>query len=90
MESDPGESWQFFSRNVPSFDRTGLDGPAITWVSLPDDLGWLMRPVMRDKCKMESLKDGTLDLADIALLNDALDVLDENERRYTEATKDGA
>lgn len=49
-----------------------------------------MRPVMRDKCKMESLKDGTLDLADIALLNDALDVLDENERRYTEATKDGA
>jgi hypothetical protein len=29
----------------------------------------------------ESLKDGTLDLADIALMNDALDVGFENEAR---------
>lgn len=33
----------------------------------------------------ESLLDGTLGLEDVALLNDALDVRDENERRYLEA-----
>jgi len=30
-------------------------------------------------CKYESLIDGTLDLADIALMNDALDVVADNE-----------
>ena len=33
-------------------------------------------------CKYESLIDGTLGLADLALMNDALDVQDENERLY--------
>lgn len=46
-----------------------------------------MRPVLRKLCKYESLIDGTLDLADIALLNDALDVQEENEMRYREASK---
>lgn len=46
---------------------------------------WLLRPVLRGMCRFESLKDCTLDLADIALMNDALDVQDENERRYMEA-----
>jgi len=36
-------------------------------------------------CKYESLKDGTLSLYDVALMNDALDVLEENERRYLKA-----
>jgi len=36
---------------------------------------------MKGLCKYESLKDGTLDLADIALLNDAIDVEAENDRR---------
>jgi len=36
-------------------------------------------------CKFESLKDGTLSIEDIALMNDALDVQDENEARYYEA-----
>jgi hypothetical protein len=31
---------------------------------------------------MESLLDGTLDLEHVALANDALDVQDENQRRY--------
>lgn len=44
-----------------------------------------MRPVLRGLCKYESLKDGSLDLEDIALMNDALDVQDENERRAYEA-----
>lgn len=46
---------------------------------------WLMRPVMAGCCRYESLVDGTLDLADLMLMNDALDVQAENERRYIEA-----
>lgn len=36
-------------------------------------------------CKYESLLDGTLDLADIALMNDALDVIADNEYLVEEA-----
>lgn len=36
-------------------------------------------------CKYESLIDGTLDLADIALMNDALDVVADNEFLIEEA-----
>jgi hypothetical protein len=46
-----------------------------------------MRPVLEGMCKFESLTDGTLDLADIATMNDALDVKNENEHRYSEANK---
>lgn len=38
-------------------------------------------------CRYESLKDGALDLADVALMNMALDVTDENERRVQEANR---
>lgn len=31
-------------------------------------------------CRYESLKDGTIDLADIALMNEALDVLAANNQ----------
>ena len=44
-----------------------------------------MRPVIKGMCKFESLKDGTLDLADIALMNDALDVVADNEYLVEEA-----
>lgn len=44
-----------------------------------------MRPVIRGMCKFESLKDGTLDLADIALMNDALDVHADNQHLLNEA-----
>lgn len=47
----------------------------------------MLRPVLRGLCKYESLIDCTLGLADIALLNDALDVQEENELRYREANK---
>jgi hypothetical protein len=41
-----------------------------------------MRPWARGKAvHFESFKDGTIDLLDIALMNDAIDVADENERR---------
>lgn len=39
-----------------------------------------MRPVVKGMCQYESLKDGTLDLADVALMNDALDVIADNEQ----------
>lgn len=48
-------------------------------------MDWLMRPVLAGACKYESLKDGTLDLLDFAIMNDALDVKAENERRIMEA-----
>jgi hypothetical protein len=34
--------------------------------------------VIKGLCRYESLIDGTVDLADVALMNDALDVIDEN------------
>jgi hypothetical protein len=36
-------------------------------------------------CKYESLRDGSLSLYDAALLNDALDLREENERRYRQS-----
>jgi len=46
-----------------------------------------MAPVLAGLCSFESLKDGTLDLCDVALMNDALAVKSENEalaREYVE------
>lgn len=47
---------------------------------------WLMRPVLRQLCKYESLLDSTLGLLDIARLNEALDVEQENQRRSQKDT----
>jgi hypothetical protein len=44
-----------------------------------------MRPVLRGMCNFESLKNGVLDLADVAMMNDALEVSDENEKRMQAA-----
>jgi hypothetical protein len=49
---------------------------------------WVMRPCVEGLCKYESLKDGTLDLADISIMNQALDVKFENERRYRKANEE--
>lgn len=49
---------------------------------------WVMRPALEGLCRFESLKDGTLDLADVAQMNDALDVRAENEKRYRKAQED--
>jgi len=38
-----------------------------------------MAPVIAGLCRYESLKDGSIDLADIALMNDALMVRADNE-----------
>ncbi|HVI10232.1 MAG TPA: hypothetical protein VND65_18220 [Candidatus Binatia bacterium] len=46
---------------------------------------WLLRPVLEGLCHYESLIDGSLDLFDIAVMNDALDVKYENEARIIKA-----
>jgi hypothetical protein len=46
-----------------------------------------MRPVMAGLCTLKELRDGTYDLCDVALLNDALNIRDENTRRMNEAQK---
>lgn len=48
---------------------------------MPEGEEELLRPVMRGLIQYESLIDGTLDLYDISVLNDAIDVQDENDRR---------
>lgn len=48
---------------------------------MTDKEDWIMRPVLEGLCKYESLIDGTLSLFDIARLNEALDVRDENSYR---------
>ncbi|MBI6182678.1 MULTISPECIES: DUF6889 family protein [Serratia] len=47
---------------------------------MPNGRSFLLRPVHARMCSYESLKDGTLTLADIALMNESLDV--EAENRY--------
>lgn len=54
---------------------------------MPGGEDWVLRPVLRGLCRYESLKDGTLDLIDIAVMNDALDVSDENEARARAAVE---
>ena len=54
-------------------------------MTLPGGEDWLLAPVLAGLCKFESLKDGTLDLADIALLNDALACKADNEQLAREA-----
>jgi len=43
---------------------------------------WLFRPVLRGMIKGESLVNGEVDLAYIAMLNEAIDVELENQHRY--------
>lgn len=58
-------------------------------MKLPDGLDFIMAPVLAGMCKYESAKDGTLDLADFAQMNDALSVRAENEWRAYMAMKAG-
>lgn len=54
-----------------------------------EDEDWLFRPVLNNLIRGESLLDGTVDLAYVALLNEALDVTRENQYRYEKAIKRG-
>lgn len=50
-----------------------------------NDRDWLYRPARLGMCLIESLKDGTLDLDDIADANEALDAAEENQSRHNVA-----
>src|SRR5206468_120416 len=82
------EPGKFYTRAAR--ERSGHAGtpPHASWVSLPGGEDWLLRPVVRGMCRFESLKDGTVDLADVALMNDALDVIAENEQIARDLEKD--
>lgn len=54
---------------------------------MQEEEDWLFRPVLRGLIKAESLQDGTVDLAFIALLNEALDVEHENSYRRERAAE---
>ena len=58
-------------------------------MTLPDDLDWVLWPVMADPplCSYQALCDGTLRLADVAQMNDALTARDENRRRAHKAAE---
>ena len=55
-----------------------------------EGLEWILRPVARGWCRYESLVDGTLDLADIAIMNDAISVQEENIARARAAAEKAA
>lgn len=48
---------------------------------------WLFRPVLRGMLKAESLIDGSVNLAYVALCNEALDVEQENQLRLQKAAE---
>jgi len=54
---------------------------------MADDEDWVMRPVLEGLCLYESLRDGSLDLEDVARMNEAIDVKIENENRYRKANE---
>jgi hypothetical protein len=57
---------------------------------MADGEDWLMRPVLRGMCKYESLKNGTISLGDVARMNEALAVEEENRMRISEwASRNG-
>jgi hypothetical protein len=54
---------------------------------MADEEDWVMRPALKGICRYESLKDRTLDLEDVARMNEALDVEAENEFRHRKSNE---
>lgn len=52
---------------------------------MSEGLDWLYRPVLAGILPESALYDGSVDLARVSRLNEALDAQAENERRYHEA-----
>ena len=55
---------------------------------MSNERDWLLRPVRLGMCRYESLVDGRLGLDDVADMNEALDVADENQQRYLNSRRD--
>ncbi|MCJ2036397.1 DUF6889 family protein [Methylobacterium sp. J-068] len=77
----------YLMRERAEIQAQGDEPLRFTVAELPSGRSWLMRPVERGMCRYESLKDGTLDLADLALMNETLAVAIENESRARLAAK---
>lgn len=54
---------------------------------MAEDEDWILRPVIEGLCKYDGLLDCSLDLADIARMNEALNVKYENEMRLRKANE---
>jgi hypothetical protein len=54
---------------------------------MSDGEDFVMRPILRGMCRYESLRDGTLDLYDFQIMNEAIDVEEENEARARAAAE---
>lgn len=57
--------------------------------SLPEGLSYIMRPVTAGLAELRHMQDGTYSLADVALMNDGMDVDAENLRRARKAAEAG-
>ena len=57
-------------------------------MSMADDEGYLMAPVLSGMCRLESLLNGDVDLEHIAWANDALSVREENRARQYQAMEE--
>ncbi len=54
---------------------------------MAEGIDWIFRPIDRGWCRFESYVDGTLHIEDVALICDALDVLEENQTRADDAAQ---
>lgn len=79
----------YFSYTPVAFDRIE-EGPSYDPVLMPDGQSWLFAPVDRGYCRYESLFDGTVDLRDVARMNDLIAVSNENRSRARKAAQDEA
>lgn len=59
----------------------------MNWVEMNESEDWIMMPVLEGLCKYESLLDGSLDLEDVARMNEAINVKYENQHRYRKANE---
>lgn len=55
---------------------------------MPEELGYILRPVHAGMCRLESAYDFSLDLYDFGIMNDYLDCDSENRRRVDAYYKD--
>lgn len=52
---------------------------------MAEDEDWLFRPVLRGHLALHALFDCSVSLEHVALVNEAIDVSDENQRRFERA-----
>ncbi|WCS27228.1 hypothetical protein LOK46_10545 [Methylobacterium sp. NMS14P] len=79
----------YFSYTPVSFDRIE-EGPSYDPVLMPDGQSWLFAPMQHKHCLYSELFDGTLDLRDVARMNDLIAVSNENRSRARKAAQDEA